>query len=362
MIKQCKTKWKSLVIERSSTLLVAIKKMDEVRCKLLIIMENGNYSGLLSVGDIQRAIIQNISLDASVSDVMRSDIITCDIDDSEDDIRSEMLRCRAVFMPLLNKEGDLADIIFWEDLFSEKNHREVVSLNIPVVIMAGGKGVRLRPLTNVLPKPLLPISEKTILEMIMDRFVAAGCHQFYLSVNYKASMIRHYFDTLANSDFQIEYLQEDMPMGTAGSLHLLKGQIDSTFFVSNCDIVLDQDIAEIVEYHKENKNEITLVSVLKHMTVPYGTVETAEDGLLQSITEKPEFLFKVNSGVYILEPHLLDEIPDEGVYHLTDLVEKVRARQGRVGVFPVSEGTWTDIGTWAEYVKAIEHEQLRGGL
>ena len=219
--------------------------------------------------------------------------------------------------------------------------------------MAGGKGTRLKPLTNIIPKPLLPIGEKTILETIMDKFMDIGCSAFYLSVNYKADSIRHYFDTLERNNYTISYFKEDKPLGTIGSLFLLKRIINQTFFISNCDIIIEEDYSEIYKYHKANSNEITIVAALKHYPIPYGTIETGENGKLITLTEKPELTFKINSGMYILEPHLLLEIPNNSFYHITDLIEKVKKRKGQIGVFPVSEKSWKDIGNWSEYKEMI---------
>jgi NDP-sugar pyrophosphorylase family protein len=144
-----------------------------------------------------------------------------------------------------------------------------------------------------------------MLEEIFDRFSAHGCKNFYISVNYKAELIKFYIAN-QNLPYSIEYFEEDKPMGTAGSLSLLQDKIKETFFVTNCDIIIEQDYSEILEYHYENKNEITIVAALKHFPIAYGTIETVENGNLFSLTEKPELTFKINSGMYILEPHLID--------------------------------------------------------
>jgi NDP-sugar pyrophosphorylase family protein len=146
-------------------------------------------------------------------------------------------------------------------------------------------------------------------------------------------------------------------MGTAGSLSLLKGKIKETFFVTNCDILIDQDYSEVLKYHRENKNEITVVATLKHFPIEYGTIETGEDGLLLELREKPEVTFKINSGMYILEPHLIEEIPQNKFFHITQLIEEVKSRGGRVGVFPISEKSWIDIGNWDEYFKNYNYGQ-----
>jgi len=342
-----------LIIDTSDTILSALKKMDEVQAKLLIVFSQGKFYSLLSIGDIQRAIIKNIPLETEVIHILRSSIEVADIDDDPEKVRSRMFKDRTELMPILDKDGNLADVYFWENIFPEKNFIQNKQLNLPVVIMAGGKGTRLKPLTNVLPKPLIPIGEKTILEDIMDRFLNVGCNEFLISLNYKAEVIKHYLETLQNRDYKISYFQEENPSGTAGSLHLIKDKIHSTFFLSNCDILIDQDYSEIYNYHKENHNSITLVAALKHMKIPYGILETADNGKLTTITEKPEFTFKINSGMYILEPELLREIPENRIFHITELIANIIKRKGKVGVFPVSEGSWKDIGTWEGYQKLL---------
>jgi NDP-sugar pyrophosphorylase family protein len=190
----------------------------------------------------------------------------------------------------------------------------------------------------------------------MDRFVDCGSSRFHISINYKAEMIKYYFESLNNPNYQINYFQEQKPLGTAGSLHLLQDQIDDTFFVSNCDIIIDQDYNEILSYHRENKNEITVVAALKNYSIPYGIFTTREDGLLDSFVEKPELILKINTGLYILEPHLIREIPQNEFYHITSLIEKLQKQNRRVGVFPVSEGSWTDVGNWNEYFKMVNRK------
>ena len=162
-------------------------------------------------------------------------------------------------------------------------------------------------------------------------------------------MIKHYFDTLRNPYYNIRYFKEPTPLGTAGSLHLLCDKLNQTFFVSNCDIIIDAEYDKIFDYHRGNNNELTIVSALRHYPIPYGTIKTGTDGRLISIKEKPELTFQINSGLYILEPSLLSEIPATEIFHMTDLINRILKRNGRIGVFPVSEGSWKDIGNWNDY-------------
>jgi len=344
-----KKKIADIIIDPDTTILDAIKRMDDLERKLFLVMKKEKFVGLVSIGDIQRSLIKSQDFSVPVGAILRQDITVAKDQQSEADIKKMMLQHRTEFMPVLDKEDRLVDVLFWDEVFEEERQVEKEKKDIPVVIMAGGFGTRLRPLTNIIPKPLIPLGDQTILEVIIERFKELGSQNFYLSVNYKADMIRNYFDEKDNLGVNISHFIEDKPLGTAGSLHLLNDKISTTFFVSNCDIIIDQDYRDILEYHHANKNEITLVSVIKNFNIPYGTIETGEGGLVKSMKEKPTFTFYINAGMYILEPHLINEIPKNEFFHITDLIDKIMKRDGRVGVFPVSEGAWSDIGEWDKY-------------
>ena len=341
-------------IGKLATLLDALKKMDELEKKLLIVFdETENYYGLISIGDIQRAIINNKPLESPLYEVMRRNVKVASPSDSFSSIKEMMIELRMELCPVVNKENEITVVYFWEDIFGEESIKPKAKFDLPVVIMAGGYGTRLRPLTYVLPKPLVPINDKTMLEHIFDRFNRYGCSKYYISVNYKSSLIQFYLKQ-QNLPYTINYFEEDKPLGTAGSLSLLKNDLKETFFVSNCDILIEQDYSEILKYHRENHNELTVIAALKNYSIPYGTIDTGENGQLIMLSEKPNFIFKINSGMYILEPHLLDDIPENKIFHITTLIEKINKRNGKVGVFPVSEKSWKDVGEWDEYVRNIK--------
>jgi dTDP-glucose pyrophosphorylase/predicted transcriptional regulator len=344
--------YRDRTISPKNTLIEALKKMDALDKKLLIVIENEKFLGLISAGDIQRAIIQNKSLETLAINVLRKDIRVAKPNDSFESIKQMMLEFRMELCPVIDEINEISEVYFWEDIFQGNKLQPAKQFDLPVIIMAGGIGQRLKPLTNVLPKALIPIGEKTMLEEIFERFGNHGCNEFYISLNYKAELIEFYIRN-QNLRYQIEFFKENRPLGTGGSLSLLKGKINQTFFVSNCDILIDQDYSEILDYHRENKNEITIVAALKHYSIPYGTIETGNRGKLLELHEKPDITFKINSGMYILEPHLLDELPENTFFHVTYLIENIKNRKRKVGVYPVSEKSWKDVGEWTQYYKNV---------
>ncbi len=339
-------------IDLDASVLDALELMDFRKIKLLFVFEEQKFVGLLTIGDIQRAIIRGIPLSERISKIFDKNKIYAHESDSEEDIKKTMARLRTECMPVVDINGNLIKVYYWEDFFDAQATDKRDKINLPVVIMAGGKGTRLRPITNVIPKPLVPIGDKTILEVIMDQFESIGCHKFYMSVNYKADMMKYYFGQLEHH-YDIEFFMEDKPLGTIGSVSMLKGKITTPFFVSNCDSINEQDYRDVWDYHVNNHNDITIVTMIKSFKIPYGVIETGADGLMISLKEKPEQTYQVNTGVYILNPECITEIPEGEFFHITQLMENIKARGGRVGCFPVSEHSWRDMGEWSEYLKMI---------
>ena len=341
------------IVDSHKTIIQTMKMMDDYSAKSLLVFNDNKFLGMITNGDLQRAIIANKSFDTKIATLINnSEKKYAHVSDSNEDIKKWMIEVRAEMMPVMDSVGNLVKVIFWDDLFKEPQEGNREKINIPVVIMAGGLGFRLKPLTNVIPKPLIPIGEKTILEDIMDQFESIGCHQFFMSVNYKHELIEYYLATRKHS-YDVSYFLEEKPMGTIGSVSLLKGKINTPFFVSNCDIIIDQDYRDVYEYHKSKGNDMTVVAAVKSIKIPYGVIETGEDGLMTNLQEKPEQTYMINTGVYLLQPELIDEIPEGEFFHITHLIEKVRKRGGKVGCFPVSEHAWKDMGDWNEYLKMI---------
>jgi dTDP-glucose pyrophosphorylase len=343
------------IVSAETSIIQTMRLMDEGFTKLLLAFDGEQFLGIITNGDLQRAIIAHTPFDTPIRQVIdNTSKRYAHVGDDREKIKEWMLEKRAELMPVVDDKGHLVDVVFWDEVLSETPNIDNRSkIDLPVVIMAGGKGTRLKPITNVIPKPLVPVGEKTILEVILDQFESIGCHKFYMSVNYKADMMKYYLSQLDHK-YDVEFFMEDKPLGTIGSVSLLKGKITTPFFVSNCDSINEQDYRDVYDYHISNNNDMTIVTMLKSFKIPYGVIETGEDGLMINLKEKPEQTYQVNTGVYILNPEVIDEIPEGEFFHITDLMEKVRARGGRVGCFPVSEHSWKDMGEWPEYLKMIK--------
>lgn len=341
------------IVQLDISIFQAMKKMDEEKVKILFVFDKDEFISILTIGDVQRAIIKKNDLSVEIRKIIDTNKVFARNDESLSIIKSQMVKLRAECMPVLDDEGKLVDVFFWNDLFLDGAKINDRKIDLPVVIMAGGKGTRLKPLTNVIPKPLVPIGEKTILEEIMNQFEAIGCTVFYMSVNYKYDILEFYLNQLEHK-YNINFFKEEKPLGTIGSVSLLKDKINTAFFVSNCDILIDQDFRDVYDYHVENKNDITIITAVKNFQIPYGVIETTTNGVMTGLTEKPEFNYMINTGVYILQPDLIYEIPENEFFHITHLMEKVKMRGGRIGCFPISENSWKDIGEWREYLSLLD--------
>lgn len=326
------------IVPSSCPIIDAMKKIDQNGKGIIYVCEAEKLQGVLTDGDIRRYILKNGDLNDLVSRIANKHPIVLPYKDrhkapkvlKEKNIRSVPLVDENLFIiSIAFSDGDL-------QLCKEK-------LGLPVVIMAGGKGTRLYPYTQILPKPLIPIGEKTITEHIMEHFEAYGCTHFDLIVNYKKNFIKSYFmDNEISAD--ISFVEEKEYLGTGGGLKLLEGKYKTTFFLSNCDILVEEDYGDIVNTHKKNGNVVTMVCASKRLKIPYGIVKASKDGQVIGMEEKPELSFLTNTGLYVLEPEFLDEIPDNTFIHITDVIQKCIDKGKRVGTYSISEEHWMDMG------------------
>jgi len=320
---------------------------------IAIVNKENSVVAIITDGDFRRAILKGISLDSNILEIANNEFAFIEDLNSTKEIINLFLQKNIYKIPVLNR-GELTDILFRENYDLEQKF--VISKekkDISVVIMAGGKGTRMKPFTNILPKPLIPIGEQSILEVIMDKYNLFFNSNFHISVNYKANMIKAYLEEFKEK-YEISYIDEDQPLGTGGALKFLENKISEPFFVSNCDILIKADYQSIYNSHITNKYDITVVASMVHYKIPYGVCEINEGGELKQMVEKPEYDFLVNAGMYIINPDTLKEIPQNKFYNITDLINKVKDKGGKVGVFPVSEKSYLDAGQWKEYGEMLD--------
>jgi dTDP-glucose pyrophosphorylase len=345
---------KNITIKPLDTIRQSMKKMNQCGEKCLVIVDETNtLLGTLSDGDIRKAILKG----ASVSDSIRSiyhpkPTFLVKGKFTLHEAKKLFTKNKFDLIPVVDYKGKLSDILFWDTVLNNGKSKKKEKLNVPVVIMAGGKGARLEPFTKVLPKPLVPIHEKPLIEHILKSFTDVGVSEFIVSINYKARIMRAFFEEL-NPSFSVDFLEESEPLGTAGSLKLLGNRFDKPFIVTNCDIIIKADYSDIFKFHIQKKYDITLVACMKNYIIPYGTCELNGEGELKSISEKPEYEFLVNTGLYVLNPELLKLIPAKKMYHITNLIADAKESGKKIGVYPIDEDSWIDVGQWEEYKKVV---------
>jgi len=342
-----------LIINPSLSVREAIKKLDEGAKKILMVSnEEGILVGVLTDGDIRRFILNNGDLNKPVKEAMNNNPVSV-ISDDKKNAGEIMVKKSIEALPIVTPGNEIIDIIFLKDLFEHKEFRETKQkIALPVVIMSGGKGTRLYPYTKILPKALIPIGEKPIIEWIIDRFNEQGCTEFRLVVNHKANLIKSYFNETEHS-YAIKFIDESKPLGTAGGLYLLKNKIKTDFILSNCDILVDIELSSAYNLHRTEKNIITIIGSLKHFTIPYGVLNIGKNGNLESISEKPEFDYLINTGLYLLNPSVYQYIKDDQYLNMNSLIETCLKNNEKIGVFPVSENSWTDMGQIEELEKML---------
>ncbi|MBE5851344.1 MAG: CBS domain-containing protein [Lachnospiraceae bacterium] len=324
--------------------IAAMRMIDANSHGILFITENNKLVGCVTDGDIRRWLIKTGDLNALVRNFMIKEpkyVYQVNVNDAIRICNEYEIN----IVPILNSQDEIVDIYIHKKHSIKKRNNELH--NIPLVIMAGGKGTRLYPYTQILPKPLIPIGEKTITEWIIERFRNYGCDKVDMIVNYKKHFIESYFQD-SEVPYNVGFIEEKEFMGTGGGLKLLEGRYVDTFFLSNCDILIDEDYSDIYRLHKEQNNIITMVCAIKNVTIPYGVVKMSKDGTPIGLVEKPEMSFMTNTGLYVIDSRFLDYIPRNTFIHITEIIQKCIESDENVGIYPISEENWMDMGQLEE--------------
>ncbi len=310
---------------------------------LFIVDDNQVLIGCITDGDIRRFLLAGGKMDDKAIDAAnRHPKVAHTVEEAKTLYHKKSY----VVIPTIDEEGHIVDLYNGEGNVEKKRN----PLHIPVVINAGGKGTRLEPFTKVLPKPLIPVGELPIVELIMKEYQTYSCDEFHIIVNYKRELMKAYFADNENH-YNITWYDEEKPLGTGGGLSLLRGKFHDTFFFANCDALLTANYERMLEFHRENGNVITMICAYKNMTIPYGIVDMGVNGKIEGMREKPLMSFLTNTGIYIVEPEVIDDIEDGVSIGFPDIVERERQRGKKVAVFPVSENDWMDMGQLSELEK-----------
>jgi len=347
MTVQVISKVNALRVTGDTSIKEAMKQLDKTGKKVLLVVdEKSQLLGTLSDGDIRRAILDGKNFEASIDNCYNRDPKFIFEKEFEMGAAKAILLANGIdIIPVINAAKEVVNYVSISQVLSaeQKSEMQRPKIDIPVIIMAGGKGTRLDPLTRIIPKPLIPIGEKTMLERIIDQFWRQGCRSFYLTLNYKGDIIRSYFDALDKA-YQLTCVEEGDYLGTAGSLKMFEGKFKTPFVVSNCDVFLDTSFADVKNFHQEKGSMLTLLSSFQHYKIPYGVVDFIKGGQVTKIVEKPEYSHFVNTGIYILNPETLDYIPDNTRFDMTDLIEALIKDKRPVFTYPINENDYAETG------------------
>ncbi len=349
---------KNITVSPKITIRQAMGILDKTADKcLLVVDDHKKLLGTLTDGDLRRSVLGGAKFNDVISNSYNIKPTVLFQNKYNIEEAKRLLRDLKLYLiPVLDEKSLVVDYLTWSSIGGKSKLKKSVG-NVPVVIMAGGKGERMKPFTKVLPKPLIPVHNKTILEHIIESFTKVGCSDFYLNVNYKSKIIKAYFEEL-EPNYNVSFIEEKTPLGTAGSLKYLKGEFSQPFFLTNCDIIIKADYSELYKFHQKGKYDLTLVASAKEYIIPYGTCELNSEGHLSHINEKPKYDFFINTGLYVLNPDMLKLIKKNKIYHITHLIEDARSKGKKVGVFPVDDNAWFDVGEWAAYRETIQKLEL----
>jgi len=338
---------KNILISPNTTIKKTLYIIDEGAIKLAIVVdENNKLLGTISDGDIRRAILKSYSLEDKIDTIYNKNPFIVGKNYDKEEIIQLCTQQKIYQIPIVDEEKRVIDILLLDELLKEKEYPN------KVVLMVGGLGTRLRPLTESTPKPLLRVGGKPILETIVENFKKYGFKNFVFCVNYKADMIKEYFKDGKEFGVKIEYVYEEQRMGTAGALSLLKEPPKEPFFVMNGDLLTSINFENMLKFHEQHFAHATMGVREYEYQVPFGVVNVENEKIV-SIDEKPIHKFFVNAGIYILNPEVLDYIPKNQFFDMPTLFEKLIQEKRNTVSFPIRE-YWLDIGRLEEFERAQE--------
>lgn len=347
-----KKDFKKFLVKEKDTISDCSIKMNKNNSSFLIVSNKSNiFLGTFSMGDLRSALYHGAQINTQIIfHYNKKPTFLVNGKNNSSNLRSLFLNKDLSTIPIVAKNNKILGIVTKEDFFKFKN-KKLPKINIPVVIMAGGKGSRLKPFSDILPKALIPLKNKTILERIIEKFLDFGVNEIFIVTNYKANIIKSYFEEKKYKK-KLKFLQEPKELGTAGGLKLIKNKIKKNFIVTNCDVLHDFNYKDFIKFHLYNKFDMSVVGSFKSYSIPYGICELDKKGVLSKIDEKPLKNIIINTGFYVMNEKLLKYIPRGEFFHITDLISKAQSQNNKIGLFPINDNNWSDVGEWSEYYKA----------
>ncbi len=338
---------KDILIKTSTTIQETLAKLQSSSLRCLIVVNKKNILlGTINDGDVRRAILKNAKLNFKINKFYQKKCYFIRYDDIKNVNTYEKLKKLKInLIPVVDKNKKVIDYI--ADNTNEKNILEKKN-KIEIIIMAGGLGTRLKPYTNILPKPLLPFRNKTIIENVINKFTNYGLDKFIISVNYKNILIKSFFKELSPK-YKVSYLEENKPLGTAGVLYKLKDK-NKKYIISNCDVIFDIDYNYLVKFHEKKNFDITLVAAVQKDRIPYGVCKV-KNHLLQNIVEKPEKNYLANTGLYLVNSKVFKLIKKNENISFVDLINKAVSKKMKIGVFPIPSNAWIDLGQSIDFIR-----------
>lgn len=337
--------WKKILVSPSDSILRTLEIIDHSAMQIAIVVdENNRLLGTVTDGDIRRGILKGLSLDSAISQVMNTNFSFSRVEDGREKALAIMSNKRLHQLPVIDENGCLVGIQTIDSLMAKRSRENIV------LLMAGGLGSRLQPLTVNCPKPLLKVGGKPILESIIESFIEQGFKKFYISINYKGEMIEEYFKNGSDLGVEIDYIREDKRLGTAGALRLLPNKNAHPIIVMNGDILTKVDFRSLLDFHNDQGVDATISIREYQLEVPYGVV-SIDKNRLKGIEEKPKERFYINAGLYVLNPEIIEFIPRNSYFDMPELFKRLMREQKETAVYPIRE-YWMDIGHMDDYEKA----------
>lgn len=337
--------WRDALVSPDASILSAMRAIQRASFQIALVVDNDHkLLGVVTDGDIRKRILEGVSLEESVGPVMNTNPVTADQAEPRADMLARMRARHVRQLPLVDKSRRLVGLVTIDELLAAQEQPNLV------VLMAGGVGARLRPLTEKTPKPMLKIGDRPVLETILLQFQEYGFQRFVIALNYLGDQIVKHFGNGERFGVRIDYVHEEEPLGTAGALALLPERPKEPFFVMNGDLLTKLNFGSLMNFHQSSGAVLTMCVREHSLTMPYGVANISGDRL-DRLVEKPTYRYLVNAGIYACDPSIIDLVPNGSPTTIVDVAHKLLDAGQRPAVFPIHE-YWVDIGQHVDYVQA----------